>query len=54
MLVVTTPGVIGRRVVRYLGVVSGEAILGDYETIQMNSGGGMLMVSAGGTAVVLE
>jgi uncharacterized protein YbjQ (UPF0145 family) len=26
----------------------------DYETIQMGSGGGMLMVSASGTAVVLE
>ena len=92
MLVVTTPAVEGRRVTRYLGVVSGEAILGanifrdffagirdivggrsaayeqaaqlggnavlagdlDYETIQVGSGGGMLMVSASGTAVVLE
>ena len=108
MLVVTTPAVEGRRVVRYLGIVSGEAILGanifrdffagirdivggrsaayeqelrkaktialeemqaeaeqlggnavvgvdlDYETIQMGSSGGMLMVSASGTAVVLE
>jgi uncharacterized protein YbjQ (UPF0145 family) len=108
MLVVTTPTVEGRRVVRHLGIVSGEAILGanifrdlfagirdivggrsaayeqelrkaktialqareaeaeqlggnavggvdlDYETIQMGSGGGMLMVSASGTAVVLE
>ena len=26
----------------------------DYESIQMGSGGGMLMVSASGTAVVLE
>jgi uncharacterized protein YbjQ (UPF0145 family) len=50
------------RVARYLGIVSGEAILGanavrsvdlDYETIQVGSGGGMLMVSASGTAVVL-
>jgi uncharacterized protein YbjQ (UPF0145 family) len=108
MLVVTTPAVEGRRIVRHVGIVSGEAILGanifrdlfagirdivggrsaayeqelrkaktialqemeaeaeqlggnavvgvdlDYETIQMGSGGGMLMVSASGTAVVLE
>jgi uncharacterized protein YbjQ (UPF0145 family) len=107
MLSVTTPAVDGRRVTRYLGIVSGEAILGanifrdffagirdivggrsaayeeelrkakgiameemerqaqdlganavlsvdlDYETIQVGSGGGMLMVSASGTAVVL-
>ncbi|HEY7614832.1 MAG TPA: heavy metal-binding domain-containing protein [Gemmatimonadales bacterium] len=107
MLSVTTPTVEGRRVTRYLGIVSGEAILGanifrdffagirdivggrsaayeeelrkaktialeemerqaedlganavlavdlDYETIQVGSGGGMLMVSASGTAVVL-
>jgi uncharacterized protein YbjQ (UPF0145 family) len=26
----------------------------DYETIEMGSGGGMLMVSASGTAVVIE
>jgi len=108
MLVVTTPGLDGRRVTRYLGLVSGDAILGanifrdlfagirdivggrsaayerelreakrialeemqqeaaelganavvgvdlDYETITMGSGGGMLMVSASGTAVVVE
>ena len=107
MLSVTTPTIEGRRVARYLGIVSGEAILGanifrdffagirdivggrsaayegelrkaqaiaveemerqaedlganavlsvdlDYETIQVRSGGGMLMVSASGTAVVL-
>ena len=107
MLSVTTPTIDGRRVARYLGIVSGEAILGanifrdffagirdivggrsaaydgelrkakaialeemerqaedlganavlsvdlDYETIQVGSGGGMLMVSASGTAVVL-
>ena len=62
MLSVTTPSVEGRRVTSYLGIVSGEAILGanavlavdlDYETIQVGSGGGMLMVSASGTAVVL-
>jgi uncharacterized protein YbjQ (UPF0145 family) len=107
MLSVTTPTIDDRRVARYLGIVSGEAILGanifrdffagirdivggrsaayegelrkakaialeemerqaedlganavlsvdlDYETIQVGSGGGMLMVSASGTAVVL-
>jgi len=106
MLVVTTPAIEGKRVVRYLGIVSGEAILGanifkdffagirdivggrsaayeqelrkakdiaiqemseqakalggnavlavdlDYETIGSN--GSMLMVSASGTAVVVE
>jgi uncharacterized protein YbjQ (UPF0145 family) len=106
MLVLTTPGVEGRRIVKHLGIVSGEAILGanifkdffagirdivggrsaayeeelrkakdiavqemmaqaasmggnaivavdlDYETIGTN--GSMLMVSASGTAVVLE
>jgi uncharacterized protein YbjQ (UPF0145 family) len=26
----------------------------DYETIQVGSGGGMLMVSASGTAVIIE
>ena len=37
--------------------VGGNAVVGvdlDYESIQMGSGGGMLMVSASGTAVVLE
>lgn len=106
MLVLTTPGVEGRRIVKHLGIVSGEAILGanifkdffagirdivggrsaayeqelrkakdiaiqemvaqaqtmggnavvavdlDYETIGTN--GSMLMVSASGTAVVVE
>ena len=108
MIVVTTPALEGHRITKYLGLVSGEAILGanifrdlfagirdivggrsaayeqelrkakeialgemeqeaqrlggnavvgvdlDYETIAMGSGGGMLMVSASGTAVVLE
>lgn len=108
MIVTTTPSVEGRRVVRYLGIVTGEAILGanifrdffagitdivggrsgayetelrkardiamremmddakrmggnaivgadlDYETITMGGNGGMLMVSASGTAVVVE
>jgi uncharacterized protein YbjQ (UPF0145 family) len=106
MIVTTTPGVEGKPVARYLGIVSGEAILGanivkdvfagirdivggrsgayerelrqakeiaiqemmqnaaalgadavvgvdlDYETLGAN--GGMLMVSASGTAVVSE
>jgi uncharacterized protein YbjQ (UPF0145 family) len=108
MLVVTTPSLEGRAISQYLGLVSGEAILGanifrdlfagirdivggrsaayeeelrkakdialdemqeeaarlggnavvgvdlDYETITMGSGGGMLMVSATGTAVVIR
>ena len=108
MLVVTTPVIEGRPVQEYLGLVTGEAILGanifrdifagirdivggrsgayeeelrrakqiairemvdeatarganavigvdlDYETISMGSGGGMLMVSASGTAVRLD
>ena len=108
MIVVTTPSLEGRRISKYLGLVSGEAILGanifrdlfagirdivggrsaayerelrkakslalegmqeeasrlggnavvgvdlDYETISMGSGGGMLMVSASGTAVLIE
>jgi uncharacterized protein YbjQ (UPF0145 family) len=107
MLIVTTPSLEGRVISQYLGLVSGEAILGanifrdlfagirdivggrsaayeeelrkaknialgemqeeaarlggnavvgvdlDYETITMGSGGGMLMVSASGTAVVI-
>jgi uncharacterized protein YbjQ (UPF0145 family) len=108
MLIVTTPSLEGQRIVRYLGLVSGEAILGanifkdffagirdivggrsgayegelrkakemaladmadaaaalganaivavdlDYETIGIGQGGNMLMVSASGTAVVVE
>lgn len=108
MIITTTPTVDGKRTSRYLGVVTGEAILGanifrdffagitdivggrsgayegelrkardiamremmddarrrggnavvgvdlDYETISMGGGGGMLMVSASGTAVVVE
>ena len=37
--------------------LGGNAVIGvdlDYETITMGSGGGMLMVSASGTAVVVE
>jgi uncharacterized protein YbjQ (UPF0145 family) len=108
MIIVTTPSMEGRRITQYLGLVSGDAILGanifrdlfagirdivggrsaayekelrqakrialvemmdeatelggnavvgvdlDYETIEMGGGGGMLMVSATGTAVVVE
>lgn len=108
MIVSTTPNIEGKRIGKYLGLVSGEAILGanifkdlfagivdivggrsgayeeelrqakqialeemeeearalganavvgvdlDYETISMGSSGGMLMVSASGTAVVYE
>ena len=108
MLVLTTPNIEGKRITQYVGLVTGEAILGanifrdlfagirdivggrssayegelrkakqiairemvdeatarganavvgvdlDYETIEMGGGGGMLMVSASGTAVVVE
>ena len=108
MLVVTTPDLQGFTIRRYIGVVTGEAILGanifrdffagirdivggrsaayeqelrkardiaiaemsaqaeqlggnavigvdlDYESIQMGQGGGMLMVSASGTAVEID
>jgi uncharacterized protein YbjQ (UPF0145 family) len=108
MIIVTTPNLEGQRISKYLGLVSGDAILGanifrdlfagirdivggrsaayekelrqakrialvemmdeatqlggnavvgvdlDYETITMGSGGGMLMVSATGTAVFVE
>lgn len=106
MLTVTTPSIEGKKITKYLGLVSGEAILGanifkdffagirdivggrsaayerelrqakdiavaemeeqaqsmggnavvgvdlDYEAIQVGQSGGMLMVSANGTAVV--
>jgi len=105
MLITTTPTIEGKQITKYLGLVSGEAILGanlfrdlfasirdlvggraaayeeelrkakeialeemttqalelganavigvdlDYETITLSQGGGMLMVSASGTAV---
>jgi uncharacterized protein YbjQ (UPF0145 family) len=108
MLILTTPNIEGKKIVKYLGIVSGEAILGanifkdffagirdivggrsaayekelrkakeiaieemkeqakalggnaiigvdlDYETIQVGKSGGMLMVSASGTAVIYE
>ena len=108
MLIVTTPSIEGNKIIKYLGLVSGEAILGanifkdffagirdivggrsaayekelskakdiavaemseqaralggnavvgvdlDYETLQVGQSGGMLMVSANGTAVITE
>ena len=108
ILVTTTPGIEGRRITEYKGLVGGDAILGanmfrdlfaglrdlvggrsgsyekvlraaktealedmiaaaherganavvgvdlDYETIQIQDGGSMLMVSCSGTAVVIE
>ena len=108
MLVLTTPNIEGKKITQYVGLVTGEAILGanvfrdlfagirdivggrsgayeselrkakqiairemveeatarganavvavdlDYETIQVGGGGGMLMVSASGTAIVYE
>ena len=108
LIVTTTHGIEGRRIVEYRGLVGGDAILGanmfrdlfaglrdmiggrsgsyekvlraaktealedmvaaarerganavvgvdlDYETIQIQDGGSMLMVSASGTAVVIE
>jgi uncharacterized protein YbjQ (UPF0145 family) len=108
MLVLTTPNIEGKKITEYLGLVTGEAILGanifrdlfagirdvvggrsasyeeelrkakqiairemveeatarganaviavdlDYETISMGGGGGMLMVSASGTAVKVQ
>ena len=40
MLIITTPNIEGKKIVRYFG--------------QMGQGGGMLMVSANGTAVAYE
>jgi uncharacterized protein YbjQ (UPF0145 family) len=108
IIVTTTHGIEGRRIVEYRGLVGGDAILGanmfrdlfaglrdmiggrsgsyekvlraaktealedmfaaarerganaivgvdlDYETVQIQDGGSMLMVSASGTAVVIE
>jgi uncharacterized protein YbjQ (UPF0145 family) len=52
MLVTTTPGIEGRTVTQYLGVVTAQGVLGvdiDYKSV----GDNMLMVSASGTAVKL-
>lgn len=59
MLIVTTDGIEGKRIVEYFGIASGDAIVGanavvavdlDYEVV----GESMLMVSANGTAVRVE
>jgi uncharacterized protein YbjQ (UPF0145 family) len=55
MILSTTPTIDGKKAVKYLGLVSGDAIVGidiDYEMI--GDSGSMLMVSATGTAVVVE
>jgi uncharacterized protein YbjQ (UPF0145 family) len=49
MQVTTTPGIEGKRIVRYCGIVGVNL---DYEVL--GEGNGMLMVSANGTAVVVE
>lgn len=61
MIISTTPSIDGHQITKYCGVVAGEAILGanavvgvdlDYEVL--GQGNGMLMVSASGTAVVIQ
>ncbi len=59
MMLLTTPNIEGKQVESYLGLVSGEAILGAnvfkdfFAGIRdiVGGGGNMLMVSASGTAV---
>lgn len=54
MIVTTTNCIEGHNVKEYKGIVHGEVILGidlDYETVGQNS---MMMVSASGTAVVID
>lgn len=58
MILTTTPTVEGKTVVEYKGVVFGEVIAGvnflrDFAASIRNIVGGMLMVSASGTAVKL-
>jgi len=46
-----------REMLAHAGTLGANAVVGvdlDYETIQIQDGGSMLMVSASGTAVVLE
>ena len=55
MIITTTPSVEGKKITEYKGIVSGEVISGvdvDYEVLGSNNG--MLMVTASGTAVVVE
>jgi uncharacterized protein YbjQ (UPF0145 family) len=54
MILTTTPSIENRSIASYLGIVTGEAIVGaniDYEVLGSNNG--MLMVSISGTAVKL-
>ena len=46
-----------REMMEHAKRLGGNAVIGvdlDYETVQVGNGGGMLMVSASGTAVVLD
>ncbi len=52
MLATTTPSIEGKRITRYLGANAVVGIDLDYEVL--GQGNGMLMVSASGTAVVVE
>jgi uncharacterized protein YbjQ (UPF0145 family) len=53
MIVTTTPAIEGRKIIEYKGIVFGEMISGvDYEVL--GQAGNMLMVTASGTAVVVE
>ena len=61
MIITTTPSVEGAKVAKYLGVITGEAILGanavigvniDYESFGKTNG--MMMVSATDTAVIID
>ena len=55
MQVSTTNGFEDQKIREYKGLVSGEAVVGvdiDYETV--GQGGGMMMVTACGTAVVVS
>ena len=60
MILSTTPTLEGKPIKQYLGIVTGETIIGanaivgidlDYETVGQN--GGMLMVTVSGTAVII-
>ncbi len=55
MMIVTTPTLEGTRIMQEAAAaLGGNAVVGvdiDYENISMGQGGGMLMVSASGTAV---
>jgi uncharacterized protein YbjQ (UPF0145 family) len=46
LLITTTPNIEGKRIKEYLGIVTGEAVVGEKN--------GMLMVSVSGIAVIVE